>query len=473
MTQHGIGCTLAIACLAALAGLAHGGARPKLTFVPPDRPGDIKPMSARIQRPMTLMATSTPRKRHHVRVLFYGQSITRQHWTRDVADHLRKTYPHADLEIENRARGGHTAPALIHTADFDLYPFYPDLLVFQVYGGDDSGELEEIVARVRRRTTAQILIWTPHLRWPHDLPRDVPPDDPRAKKSRRGDDHHADRLREIAAKHGCALADSRVQWEKYLAQHGLAPKDMLADGIHLNGLGCKLLAALVKPYLRYDPDVPGATWDKLVRDVPADGKLTLTFDGNRIDAIAAHTKDEKLGTAKVLVDGKPPSQFPELYAFTGSTKMFGHYWPAIKWMDSKARLLVEDWTARVTKVDLEGDRFHYELVGSKTGPDGTGVSDKRFVSNSGRVVLERRSWTLRVRNFRTKEPLPVGYEVKWSVVPLFTDIYTPPKTDDAAKEYATTLAQGLSNGRHTLEVVPTGDGAVPIAAFRVYRPPLK
>jgi hypothetical protein len=29
--------------------------------------------------------------------------------------------------------------------------------------------------------------------------------------------------------------------------------------------------------------------------------------------IAAHTAETELGTAKVLVDGKPPSQFPELY----------------------------------------------------------------------------------------------------------------------------------------------------------------
>jgi len=460
-------------CLVALATLAHAAAKPTFTFVPPDRPRDILTACAHIQRPMTLMATSTAQKRNRVRVLLYGQSITRQAWTREVADHLRQTFPHADLDVDNRARGGHTAPALIHTAEFDLYPFYPDLLIFQVYGGDDTGQLEGIVERTRRRTTAQILIWTPHLRWPRDLPRDVPLSDPRALKSRRGDDHHADRLRQIAAKYGCTLVDSRVQWEKYLAQHGLAPKDMLADGIHLNRLGCKLLAALVKPYLCHNPNVPKATWGDLVRDVPADGKLTLTFDGNRIDAIAAHTGDKTLGTAKVLIDGKPPSQFPQLYAFTRSTKMFGHYWPAIKWMDSNARLLVEDWTARVTKVDLEGNRFHFELIGSKTGPDGTGTSDKRFVSNSGRVVLERRSWTLRVRNFRTKEPLPVGYEVKWSVVPLHTDVYTAPETDDAAKDYATTLAQGLTNGRHTLTLIPNGDGALPIAAFRVYCPPLK
>jgi hypothetical protein len=38
--------------------------------------------------------------------------------------------------------------------------------------------------------------------------------------------------------------------------------------------------------------------------------------------------------------------------------------------------------------------------------------------------------------------------------------------EDASREYATTLAQGLSNSKHALEIV----GEVPIRAIRVYRP---
>ncbi len=61
----------------------------------------------------------------------------------------------------------------------------------------------------------------------------------------------------------------------------------------------------------------------------------------------------------------------------------------------------------------------------------------------------------------------------WQVKPLFTDIYQAPVTEDPAREYFTTLAQGLSNGRHTIELMPDGNGAVPVAAFRAYRPPLR
>ncbi|MCH9653671.1 MAG: hypothetical protein K0U86_18020 [Planctomycetes bacterium] len=94
--------------------------------------GKPSTFGARIQRTMTLLATSTPEKRNRVRILFYGQSVTRNPWWKVVADDLRKRFPHADLEIENRAIGGYGGPVLINTAEFDLYPFYPDLVIFHV-----------------------------------------------------------------------------------------------------------------------------------------------------------------------------------------------------------------------------------------------------------------------------------------------------------------------------------------------------
>jgi hypothetical protein len=43
----------------------------------------------------------------------------------------------------------------------------------------------------------------------------------------------------------------------------------------------------------------------------------------------------------------------------------------------------------------------------------------------------------------------------------------------SGKVDATTVAQGLTNAVHTLEIVPNSDGPVPIEAIQVYRPPLK
>ena len=136
-------------------------------FPPVSQPKDISGFGTGIQRTMTLLATSTPKKRNTVRVLFYGQSITEQKWSYDVADWLRKTYPNANLIIENRAIGGHSSQLLWRTAEADLYPFQPDLLIFHVYGSHT--DYEKLLANVRKRTTAEVLIQTDHIIKPEEL----------------------------------------------------------------------------------------------------------------------------------------------------------------------------------------------------------------------------------------------------------------------------------------------------------------
>src|SRR5208283_3669340 len=99
---------------------------------------DDAELGANIQRTMTLLATSTPEHRNKVRIVFYGQSITEQDWSKRVADDLRQRFPNADLDIQNRAIGGFAAQILIRPAEHDLYPFYPDLLIFHVYGANQQ-----------------------------------------------------------------------------------------------------------------------------------------------------------------------------------------------------------------------------------------------------------------------------------------------------------------------------------------------
>ena len=77
-------------------------------------------------------------------------------------------------------------------------------------------------------------------------------------------------------------------------------------------------------------------------------------------------------------------------------------------------------------------------------------------------------WALRYY----EKPLPAGYEVEWRVKPLFVDVYEAPEVMPPAREASVRLAQGLSNCRHTLRLIPNHDGPLAIKAFRVYRPPL-
>ena len=469
------------ACVAVGQDVGRGGARPEFTYQPPPPPPNLASLGSKIQRTMTLLATSTPQRRHRVRILFYGQSVTRNPWWKTVADDLRTRYPHADLEIANRAIGGYSAPVLIHTAEHDLYPFYPDLLIFHVYGGVKGGEQEGIFKRVRQRTTSEILLWTSHFRWPRELARDGDPEDPAAQRLTQADEVRSKMIRELAAKYGCELAEVRERLRAYLKQHGLFPKDTLRDSVHPNKLGNQLIAALVLPSLRYDPKFPTEPWKDMVIDIPvgdprvkrgADGSYELAFDGNRIDVVAARTQDAKLGTTKVLIDGKPPSQFPELYVHARPSPAPHTGWPAINRIDHRSPLVVETWTAKILECDAQKRHLAFEIVGSRTGPDGRGTNKGRFVSTSGRVIIDGNRWMIGHALRYRKKPLPEGYKVTWEVQPLFRDVYPAPTTDDAAKDYATMVAQGLSNGRHTLKHIPSGDGPVPIAAFRVYRPPL-
>src|SRR4051812_20756588 len=74
-------------------------------FPPPHSLGDPETFGRGVQRTMRLLAESTPEHRNTVRILFYGQSITEQGWSKIVADDLRARFPSADLVIENRALG--------------------------------------------------------------------------------------------------------------------------------------------------------------------------------------------------------------------------------------------------------------------------------------------------------------------------------------------------------------------------------
>ena len=119
------------------------------------------PSAIYIQRTMKALDGSTAENPASVRVLFYGQSIVAQNWTSLVQNYLKERYPTAKFTFANKAIGGYTSPALIRTAESDLYPWYPDLLFFHVYG--DIGKYEGIVKNVRERTSAEIILWTSHL----------------------------------------------------------------------------------------------------------------------------------------------------------------------------------------------------------------------------------------------------------------------------------------------------------------------
>ena len=435
-----------------------------------------------IQRTMTLLATSTRTHRKRVKILFYGQSITEQTWSKTVADDLRRRFPNADLEIQNRAIGGFSTQILHKTAEHDLYPFYPDLTILYVYGS--HLDYLTLVDNIRRRTTSEILLQNEHVTTEGDLTEETNFD--KVPQSSWGAWMSYHFLSETADKYGAELVDQRTPWKAYLRDNKLEPRDLLIDGVHLNKRGNFLMAELVKPHLIYNPKLSIEPWKKLVHEYSYQGglktdkaisvknnRLSLKFDGNRIDLVAGtpRVRGKLARTLRVLIDGKKPSEHPELYAFTRPSSTPNVGWPAIIRVDHEKPLIVEEWTARITRINEDASKFKFDVTGSKTGPDGSGTSEARFVSNSGRVVIEPENWWPHHDWELTKKPTPVGFETKWRVVPSFTDTYTAPRIEDRTREYATTLAQGLSNNSHTLELIADG-GVMPIESIRVYQPPL-
>lgn len=293
---------------------------------------------------------------------------------------------------------------------------------------------------------------------------------------------------EFAARYRCGLVDIRNSWLRYLRDHSYSHGKLLTDRNHLNAQGNFLMAELVKQYLIYKPDQESDP-DELVKtywigkDVSFnDGTLTLPFTGNRIDVISSVTNPTG-ATGSIRIDGRKPSEFPELYSITRPNGQYaadwiespnsGKDWPwevgAIMRVRSQAKLEVEDWAVTIRNF-RSGTDFDFTVAGSVTGEDGSGsYANNPFISRSGRVVIDQADWWL---SSLKNVSITSGFKIRWSVVPNFVDTYVPRPNPDPTIEQTTTLAQGLTNQKHILEIVSSDGQPLPIQAIRVYHPPI-
>ena len=302
---------------------------------------------------MRLLATSTAEKRTTVRILFYGQSITEQKWSKLVEKDLRGRFFHADLVIENRALGGFASQLLARTAETDLYPFQPDLLIFHVYGAHDK--YEDIIRRTRERTCAEILIQTDHVTKAADLTEETDPAKVPIQSGKWEAFFNHNFLPSLAEKYGAELCDQRTFWKTYLTAHALEPKALLKDNVHLNAHGEFLMAEIVKAHLRRDAKFDPAPAEAGVRTFVVgeevdfeNGRLSMEFEGNRVDVVCKAGASVPAG---VKIDGRKPSEFPELRSFSRAVTTPPGKWP-VKWpiiapIGSGQLLLIEDWTLEV------------------------------------------------------------------------------------------------------------------------------
>lgn len=399
-----------------------------------------------------------------VRVLFYGQSITAGGWTPLLEKELVRRFPSTRFEFANHAIGGYQSPVLIRTAEHDLYPWYPDILFFHVYGDMDA--YEDILRQVRERNTTKIVIWSSHFK---------AVDDPNVFDAE--DDLRAEAIRKVADRIGARYIDLRAAWRKHLIDHAMSPADLLKDGvIHLNQQGNKLYARIIgesldphlfRPARRpQEGDVRIVPFTSTLVTRSDDGTIRLPFTGNRVVAVS-HGRNGAGGTFQIRLDGGDPASFPGCWAVSRPSKGPAGIWmPAINRVGRETLPLAESWTLTCLPDSApDGSRIQFELAGSVTGPDGSGWSDRRFVSSSGRVVLEPRDWHIaRALKFR-KATLPEDFTITWDAYPLFTPVYAAP-----SGPARTVLVQGCPAGEHVLTLAPVKPGPSGISHFIIHCP---
>ena len=444
-----------------------------------------------IQRTLNALEKSTAANPAHVRMLFYGQSIVEQGWHTNIVRQLKERYPTAILEVENRAIGGFTSPDLIRTAESDLYPYYPDILFFHVYGSTEK--YEAIIRKVRETTTAEIVLWTSHLEKKEAESRES------IEQLLAEPDGRSKAIKDIAARYGCLFVDLRKKWCKMMLETGNTCDVLLRDVIHMRpdgpafGYYSNFIAEeLVRiPETNGEPKFSGTITEIPVTDSrvksAADGSLRLEFEGNRVVAVSdgrfegnrvvAVSDGSGVGESSVLLDSKPPREYSDMYFTTRPSKMLS-WMPMIKHVEIApgAMPVVEDWT--LTYIDGTmplGDPIHYKVEGSVTGFDGEGWNTNDFKSVSGRAVISKsdfHSWQYRYfikegNGDKTRDSVP-GQKITWSTKALFTDPLPAGKLDAR-----TTLVQNCANGRHVLSISSLAGGKLGVKSFIVYAPAKK
>jgi hypothetical protein len=422
-----------------------------------------------IQRTMHLLATSTQEKRNTVKILVYGQSISEQKWWLEVKRDIIQRFPNANIIMENKAIGGFSTSLLVKTVEMDVSSFYPDLVLFHVYG--DQKNYEAIIETMRRRTAAEIVLQTDHYN----------------KKDEAADKIASERLPAIAERYKCEVVDVRRAWKKYLDDNGYEPSKLLKDEVHLNEHGNFLMAEIIKPFLQYKPNYKHDEFQlmtvyKIGTDFFAKGKtLRLPFTGNRVDVIADDSFSPR-ESAKILVDGLKPSSYQGTYFMSRPYSDNNNGWPwvmpAMIRIEHIAPWLNEEWTCTFKEATPPFDDFTFEIVGSKTGNDGVGMASEDFISKSKRVIIKKGDagaggdWHLKRSYQVLKTNVKSGDMVKWRTFSISTDLYSPEIKQNASVEKITTLFQGIPNKGHVLTIKSTRKGIL-IKEIRVYKPYLQ
>jgi hypothetical protein len=421
-----------------------------------------------ISRTINLMHNSVPDKKNKIKILIYGQSISKQDWWLRVNKYVKYAFPDADIDMRNLSIGGFAAQLLYKTVEMDVSTFYPDLVLLHIYG--DPVYYDSVLYTIRSRTAAEVAIMTDHYTGPNSW----------------SDTMSYRLLPSLADKYSCEIINIRDSWKQYLDDHNLKPQALLKDDVHLNGYGNFIMAELVKQIFVFKPQFPsdpfGLSKTYLIDNNNrfSDKLLTFPFYGNRVVIKSLNRSSLKTDSLQVLVDGQPPSSFPGTYFMSRPMNKNGKEWPwdlpsmirirhSVPWTNEK-------WKCTFTEAEPPYLDFSFSIAGSVTGMDGTGRSSKDFKSKSGRIIItggdaeEGGDWHLN-RSFKViRTTIKNEDAVTWNTFSLSKDYYIGPDIGEGKADYGQTLFQGIPNAGHILKLKGTGKRTPIIKEITVYRP---
>jgi hypothetical protein len=440
----------------------------------------------KVARTLEIIRTSTASDPKVLKVLFYGQSITRSGWHELVVDHWHKVYPNTIFVVQNRALGGFPSQALVRTTEQDIAAFSPDLIIFHVYG--DHRAYEQIIRLFRSHTAADIIVQTDH--------GEVLPDPPCSeglqftlfrKPGCSGflwyyqrlwtDEMSYHKIPALAKKYGLAAEPQREWWRNYLLRTGTPAQNLLADNVHPNAEGRKLIAEFFNKYFdslvaRWKGEREGGVVDtRLTGAQLVDSQVTVSFIGNRLELIS----DSPLDRWPVIsVDGKSPRDLDGCYQVSRASAIDTvPSWPALRRITLHHDHLTEQWTATLTNFSSDQKDFDFSIQGSISGFEGTGRGSQSFISKSGRLQMDSEDWMIERAWKQSRVPMHGSIEVHWSVDYVCDGRPEIINLGVGKKQYRYLICAGVSNGSHTVKFSLSAKELPKAAYFRSYQPVLR
>jgi hypothetical protein len=456
------------------------------TMVVRVREHSVVPDVQKIARTLSIIRSSSPSDRKILKVLFYGQSITRSGWHEAVVEHWRQIYPNTVFVVENRALGGFPSQALVRTTEQDIAAFYPDLIIFHVYG--DHRDYEKIIRLFRSRTAADIIVQTDH--------GDVLPD-PRCAEGLHltlsrppgcagflwchqrmwNDEMSYHKIPVLARKYAIAVEPQRDWWREYLLRTGTNPSDLLSDEIHPNARGKELIAEFFNQY--FDGLVrqyKGETAQDvallyLTEQERVSGNANIRFEGTRLELVS----DRPLTAwPAITVDGQSPVNLDGCYQVSRASSLVTvPDWPALRRIVLMHDHVAENWTATLSDFSPDQKEFTFAVQGSKSGPQGTGRSDETFVSNSRNLEIEPGDWMVERAWQHSKVALHDTFRVNWLVDYVCGGEPEMIDRGNGTAEFRYVLATGLTDTWHSIDLRDSAEDLGKIDRIAAYRPRIR